>query len=296
MKKQPMDHASALGNEVGVSLGLTALAVTALLIGPLAHSAVEGQYRPSNVVSFEEIPGSQIKRVILTEKAVERLGIETGEISEAQIVRKQVVGGQVVFPVKISENPQLAQADNSFGAFGREATIEFLPRVVTLTEPDPKKDWIRVTLSEGEWDRMRKNEPARILPLATRPGLKGEVLATPLGASPIADPKRAMLTVYYLVPGKDHGLNLNERVRVEIKLEGNDAKRLIAPYEAVYYDGQGAAWVYVNPKPFVYERQRIEIERVEEGVAVLVSGPPVGTPVVTVGAALLYGAEVIFKR
>jgi hypothetical protein len=44
-----------------------------------------------------------------------------------------------------------------------------------------------------------------------------------------------------------------------------------------------------------FERQRIGIERIVGDLAVLSEGPPVGTPVVTVGAALLYGAE-IFKK
>ena len=105
-----------------------------------------------------------------------------------------------------------------------------------------------------------------------------------------------MLSLYYVVPREIKGLSLNDRVRVEMQVEGNGEKRMVTPYESVYYDGEGDPWVYVQTKPLVYERQRIEIERIEGNQAVLHSGPPVGTPVVTVGAALLYGAEVIFKR
>jgi hypothetical protein len=63
----------------------------------------------------------------------------------------------------------------------------------------------------------------------------------------------------------------------------------------VYYDGKGAPWVYVNAKPLTFERQRIGVERVTGDLAVLSEGPPVGTSVVTVGAALLYGAEIFRK-
>jgi hypothetical protein len=37
------------------------------------------------------------------------------------------------------------------------------------------------------------------------------------------------------------------------------------------------------------------VERVVGDLAVLSDGPPVGTPVVTVGAALLYGTEIFGK-
>jgi hypothetical protein len=63
----------------------------------------------------------------------------------------------------------------------------------------------------------------------------------------------------------------------------------------VYYDAKGDAWIYVNTKPLVFERRRVGVERVAGELAVLSDGPPVGTPVVTVGAALLYGAEIFGK-
>jgi len=44
-----------------------------------------------------------------------------------------------------------------------------------------------------------------------------------------------------------------------------------------------------------YQRQRIGVERIVGDLAVLSEGPAVGTPIVTVGAAMLYGAE-IFKK
>ena len=82
-----------------------------------------------------------------------------------------------------------------------------------------------------------------------------------------------MLKMYYLVPGEDHGLILNQRVRVELTLKTNDPakhvpiplsvpplpgdlgtarrfpyalRRKVVPYEAVYYDGHGATWVYTQ--------------------------------------------------
>ena len=72
---------------------------------------------------------------------------------------------------------------------------------------------------------------------------------------------------------------------------GNSQLRKVIPYAAVLYDANGASWVYTNPEPLVYVRQRITIDYIEGGVAVLVDGPASGVKVVTVGASLLFGTE-----
>jgi len=69
------------------------------------------------------------------------------------------------------------------------------------------------------------------------------------------------------------------------------AKRKVVPYAAVLYDASGATWVYTSPEPLVFVRHRIHVEYISGDRAVLSEGPPVGTAVVTVGAAELFGAE-----
>lgn len=69
------------------------------------------------------------------------------------------------------------------------------------------------------------------------------------------------------------------------------ADRLAVPYSAVIYHFDGTTWTYTNPEPMVYLRHAIDIDRIEGSVAFLNDGPPVGTTVVTVGAAELYGVE-----
>jgi hypothetical protein len=69
------------------------------------------------------------------------------------------------------------------------------------------------------------------------------------------------------------------------------ATRRVVPYSAVLYDANGDTWVYANPEPLSYVRERVTVERVQGGQAVLTDGPPEGTPVVTVGAVELYGTE-----
>ena len=45
------------------------------------------------------------------------------------------------------------------------------------------------------------------------------------------------------------------------------------------------------PEPLTFVRHRVVIDKIDRGLAVLQDGPAVGTKVVTVGAAELYGAE-----
>jgi hypothetical protein len=69
------------------------------------------------------------------------------------------------------------------------------------------------------------------------------------------------------------------------------ATRKVVPYGAVLYDANGDTWVYTNPEPFAYVRERVTVDYIQGDQAVLTDGPPKGTPVVTVGAAELYGVE-----
>ena len=69
------------------------------------------------------------------------------------------------------------------------------------------------------------------------------------------------------------------------------APRRVVPYSAVLYDANGDTWVYANPEPLAYVRERVTVDDIQGGQAVLTDGPPEGTPVVTVGAAELYGTE-----
>ena len=100
-----------------------------------------------------------------------------------------------------------------------------------------------------------------------------------------------MVAMHYVIADKDHGLKLNQRVRVELDIANSAKKRVVLPYGAVFYDLRGTAWTYTNPKPLTYVRHRVKIDHVADGMAILSDGPALGTSVVTIGAALLYGAE-----
>ncbi|MDI3194926.1 hypothetical protein QK285_10835 [Pseudarthrobacter sp. AL20] len=72
---------------------------------------------------------------------------------------------------------------------------------------------------------------------------------------------------------------------------GSGGAGIMFPYAALLYDAQGKTWVYTNPEPLLYERQAVTVTKVEAGAVTASVGPAVGTPVVTVAAAELFGAE-----
>ncbi len=267
---------------------VTFAAMAALMLATAtAHAATAA-------VTFEDIPGSTIKRVILTERASERLGIELGEVKQKTIVRKQMFGGQVIHKVQVRMARKKARG---FGGFAR-AAAKPAPQKSTAQPPGPiaGEAWIRLSLSDEEWARVAKDKPARILPLATRAGLKKELVAIASKLPPLVDSQRSMLTLYYVVDGTDHGLEPNNRMRVELYLKGDNRKRKVVPYSALWYDGKGISWVYTISGPLTFERKRIVVERIDGDSVILKDGPSVGTLVVTVGASQLFGSEVIFKR
>ena len=71
----------------------------------------------------------------------------------------------------------------------------------------------------------------------------------------------------------------------------NGSNRIVVPYAAVIYDLHGETWLYTNPAPLTYLRETIIIESIDGDKAILVEGPSLGTEVVTVGVAELFGAE-----
>ena len=232
-------------------------------------------------VTLEAIPGSPNKRVTLSARAAERLDIQLGKVDESAITATQMFGAIAVDP-------------SSSGVGAPAAT----PAKTANAPMRPAAPWIRVAVSPSEWSRLDKTKPVRVFPLETRPNASRAVAASPVdqgGRSQQESSKSGMVPLYYAVQDAGSGLVAGSRVRIELPLEGGAEKKKTVPYAAVYYDAKGDAWVYVNSGPFAYARERVAVERVIGDLALLTSGPAVGTPVVIVGVSLLYGAEMFGK-
>ena len=67
--------------------------------------------------------------------------------------------------------------------------------------------------------------------------------------------------------------------------------RLAVPYSSIIYGPEGQTWVYISPEPRTFVRYTVDVDYIKGDIAVLNDGPPLGTVVVTVAVAELYGAE-----
>lgn len=82
-----------------------------------------------------------------------------------------------------------------------------------------------------------------------------------------------------------------ERLRIQTTQVETRGQRLVVPSTTIFVDTEGQWWVFTNPEPLQFVREKIGIESVEGARAFLTSGPKAGTDVVTVGVAELYGIE-----
>jgi len=71
----------------------------------------------------------------------------------------------------------------------------------------------------------------------------------------------------------------------------NGVAYLVIPYSALIYGLNGDTWVYISPASLTYHREPIIIDFIEGDMLILAEGPPIGTEVVTVGVAELYGVD-----
>lgn len=76
----------------------------------------------------------------------------------------------------------------------------------------------------------------------------------------------------------------------EAAAEGTQ-QRTVIPYSAVFYESNGDTWAYTSPEALTFVRESIVIDDIDGDLAVLSSGPALGTMVATVGVAELFGAE-----
>jgi hypothetical protein len=91
-----------------------------------------------------------------------------------------------------------------------------------------------------------------------------------------------------------------EPIRKATGAAGVTAQNTMVPTAAIVYEADGTVWVYAalpstasdgTTGAVAYARQPVVVGKITGDVAVLQSGPPAGTSVVTVGAAELLGTE-----
>ncbi len=120
------------------------------------------------------------------------------------------------------------------------------------------------------------------------------------GQAPAADAPKVEAVTVEAIPGSElERLTLSgpaaKRLGVQTAAVADGpagrAGRTSVPYSAIVYDKDGATWAYTNPEALVFVRHEVTVDVIDEDSAVLTEGPDVGTLVVTVGAAELWGIE-----
>jgi hypothetical protein len=144
--------------------------------------------------------------------------------------------------------------------------------------------WIRVPVRAGAVGKVDRSKPVRVLSLGGAAGL----IASPVAGAPQAG--EAGQALYYRLNGAGGSPSVGTPVRVEVSLKGRGS-RLTIPYSAVIYWIDGDTWVYTSTTSLTFVRHRISIDQINGDVAVLKSGPPAGTMVVTLGGEELLGTE-----
>jgi hypothetical protein len=82
-----------------------------------------------------------------------------------------------------------------------------------------------------------------------------------------------------------------ERLGIEFDEVVDEGGIKVIPYASVVYDENGDTWAYTSPETLTFVRTPIVVERIGADKAFLSEGPDVGTEVVTVGTAELFGTE-----
>ncbi len=82
-----------------------------------------------------------------------------------------------------------------------------------------------------------------------------------------------------------------QRLALKTEQVREQGGKKVVPFSSLIYDPQGQTWVYTSPQQRTFVRHKVEVDYIEGDLVVLNEGPPVGTVVVSVAVAELYGAE-----
>ena len=295
---------------------------------------------------LEPIEGTELSKVILTEKAVERLDIQTAMVGDEHVGRNQVSRGEVIAAPELRTTitapvsgtvqapkggiipvtgdqvtaGQVVYRLSPIAALIAESTDQSVVNIEipadtvllkTFVSPgqfveagqplfeiaDVSKVWVRVPMTEAEFNRVDRGLNANILFLESDDaddGLEAEIIDE-VDDNEIEDDEDEDgdmdFVLYYGLDNSDHKLNLGQHVQARLALMGNGQSQNVIPYAAVIYDTDGNTWVYTNPEPLVFVRQPIVVDYIEGDRAVLAEGIASGTQVVTIGSSELLGAE-----
>ena len=280
------DERGSARGAVIAGLAVLVAAATGLAAAPLPE--------PTEV---ESVQGSGGEPIVLDASEVKRLGVQTTPVREENVTRQMTVVAEiedepVAKPAAMSDSSSISAptttSEPSPSVKDSQSSDASPIRVRVLVDNNPDDD---ADDDAGQYDDEDDAEIVAPFDVDEAEPLRAKRVEMPPGAE--TEPN----TLYFKIrSGTERGLAPGQRVGVKFAAPGSDTPKKIVPYSAVIYGASGDAWVYTSPEPAVFVRRQVTIEDIDDGTAVLSDGPPVGTQVVTVGAAELYGVELHAKH
>lgn len=188
---------------------------------------------------------------------------------------------------KVPEVPILAPSEGVVQTISAQVGQVISAGAPLLEIVDLKSLWVRVPIYAGQVHEMDLESPAIMRELSES---ADQISVQPITAPPTADPLAASIDLYYRLDNSSGQFHPGERVTVHVPMKG-ESESLVVPNGAILRDIHGVAWVYVRSDEREYRRERVNVRFSTEDLTVLADGPPVGTDVVTDGAAELFGTE-----
>lgn len=234
------------------------------------------------VARLERLVAERAGSQRLLDEAIAARDVARADLAQAEAraatIRRAPLASDVSMPVRAPEDGvirALSAADGQTLAAG--APILEIVAVDGLM--------VRVPVFSADRRRVDPTAAAQVETLGGADVLE----ASPALAPPTADAAAGTVDRYYTLPA-GAALSLGERVLVRLPLR-EEARSLWVPRGAVVYDAEGGAWVYVAAGERAYRRTRIDVLRAAMDGVVFTAGPALGTRVVAVGAADLFGTE-----
>ncbi len=150
--------------------------------------------------------------------------------------------------------------------------------------------WLRVPVYAGDLAALDGRAAVDVWPLGATVRDTPVASANPVTAPPVADPVTAGVDLFYRISNAGRSLRPGQRVSVRVPLRAH-GEHLVVPVAAILMDAMGGTWVYEARPGGQFVRQRVAVLEHADEFALLQQGPPIGTRVVTVGAAELFGTE-----
>lgn len=149
--------------------------------------------------------------------------------------------------------------------------------------------WVRVPVYAGDLSSVSDTQTAMIQPIDERsdvPPRAAHVVPGP----PTVNPQAISTDLFFELSNHDNKFQVGQKVSVTLTQQGTQSS-LTIPLSAIVYDIDGGTWVYQKVAPHTYARKRVLVSRVVKGQAVLAKGMETNAPIVSVGAAELFGSE-----